>query len=127
MIAGAALADDIQKLIRLCYLDAAQHGDPTGEESLRQHAGGGPGDEDLRARFGHLQQTGQGVIQDGHPGDDQQIGLVDALRSPLRRQIVRHLPLLEGAGSCSSTWKSAPAAISFLSMGTRAPTTTVLG
>ena len=80
MIAGAALADDIQKLIRLCYLDAAQHGDPAGEESLRQHAGGGPGDEDLRARVGHLQQTGQGVIQDGHPGDDQQIGLGDALR-----------------------------------------------
>lgn len=95
MIAGAALADDIQKLIRLCYLDAAQHGDPAGEESLRQHAGGGPGDEDLRARFGHLQQTGQGVIQDGHPGDDQQIGLGDALRrlsTAIVAALVRVLP-----------------------------------
>lgn len=81
----------------------------------------GPGDEDLRARFGHLQQTGQGVIQDGHPGDDQQIGLGDALRSPLRRQIVRHLPLLEGAGSCSSTWKSAPGGHQLFEHGHQGP------
>ena len=58
-------------------------------------AGGGPGDEDLRARFGHLQQTGQGVIQDGHPGDDQQIGLGDALRrlsTAIVAALVRVLP-----------------------------------
>lgn len=70
MIAGAALADDIQKFIWLCYLDAAQHGDPAGEESLRQHAGGGP-------------------------GDDQQIGLGDALRrlsTAIVAALVRVLP-----------------------------------
>ena len=49
----------------------------------------------FRARFGHLQQTGQGVIQDGHPGDDQQIGLGDALRrlsTAIVAALVRVLP-----------------------------------